>query len=184
LNGRSLTAVRLDGWEQAYIVPAGAGGTVVMTYPAGTWYQMALLVGGLFVAALAALALVRRGRRTQPPAPERSPLPRILVGAVCFVLLLAVCGPLALVLIPTLYAGRRWGRQILAVIAAGAFVAAGIAVAAVPGAAPPMGVGAFGWPAQVFAAIALGAVLAALVAPEGDLDPAPSTGTPTGEVGT
>lgn len=164
LNGRALTAVRLDGWEQAYVVPAGTGGTVVMTYPANAWYRLALLVGALLVAALAALALLRRGRRTQPPAPERSTLPRVLVGAACFVLLAVVCGPLSLVLVPLLYVGRRWGRQVLAAIAAGAFVAAGIAVAAIPGAAPPMGVGAFGWPAQVFAAIALGAVLAALVA--------------------
>jgi arabinofuranan 3-O-arabinosyltransferase len=183
LNGKSLTPVRLDGWEQAYVVPAGAGGTVVMTFPADSWYRLALLVGAFFVAALAALALFRRGRRNQAPAPARKPLPRILVAAVCFVLLVVVGGPLALVFLPLAYAGRRWGRQALAVIAAGAFVAAGIAVAAIPGAAPPMGVSAFGWPAQVFAAIALGAVLAALIAPEKDADLVPSAGLPTGEGG-
>ena len=181
LNGRALSAVRLDGWEQAYVVPAGSGGTVIMTFPADTWYRVALLIGGLFVAALGALALVRRGRRSQPPAPERKALPRVLVGVACFVLLLVVCGPISLVLIPLLYAGRRWGRRVLAATAAGAFVAAGIAVAAIPGAAPPMGVGAFGWPAQVFAGIALGAVLAALVAPEEDLDAVSPPGIPAGE---
>ena len=39
LNGRALTPVRLDGWEQAYVVPAGSGGTVIMTFPADTWYR-------------------------------------------------------------------------------------------------------------------------------------------------
>ena len=51
LNGQPLTAVRLDGWEQAWILPAGSGGTVVMTYPADTWYRLALLLGGILVAA-------------------------------------------------------------------------------------------------------------------------------------
>jgi arabinofuranan 3-O-arabinosyltransferase len=181
LNGRSLTPVRLDGWQQGWVIPAGAGGTVVMTFPADAWYRLALLVGAFFVAALAAFALARRGRRAQPPAPERKPLPRVLVGIACFVVLAVVSGPLALVLLPLAAAGRRWGRQVLALIAGCSFVAAGIAVAAIPGAEPPMGVGAFGWPAQLFAAIALGAVLAGLVLPEKEADPAPAAGIPTGE---
>ena len=181
LNGRSLTPVRLDGWQQGWVIPAGAGGTVVMTLPADAWYRLALLLGAFFVAALAAFALARRGRRSQPPAPERTPLPRVLVAIACFVVLAIVSGPLALVFVPLAYVGRRWGRRVLAVVAGGAFVAAGIAVAAIPGAEPPMGVGAFGWPAQLLAAIALGAVLAALVVPEEEADPAPPAGIPTGE---
>ncbi len=181
LNGRSLTPVRLDGWQQGWIVPAGAGGTVVMTFPADAWYRLALLVGAFFVAALAAFALARRARRSPPPAPERKPLPRVAVGIAGFVVLAIVSGPLALVFLPLAYAGRRWGRRVLAVVAGCAFVAAGIAVASIPGAEPPMGVGAFGWPAQLLAAIALGAVLAALVLPEEEADPAPPAGLPTGE---
>jgi arabinofuranan 3-O-arabinosyltransferase len=173
--------VRLDGWQQGWVIPAGAGGTVVMTLPADAWYRLALLIGAFFVAALAAFALARRGRRGQPPAPERKPLPRVLVGIVGFVVLAVVSGPLALIFLPLAYAGRRWGRQVLAVVAGCAFVAAGIAVAAIPGAQPPTGVGAFGWPAQLLAAIALGAVLAALVAPEEESDPAPPAGIPTAE---
>lgn len=181
LDGRPLTAVRLDGWEQAWIVPAGAGGTVDMSYPADTWYRIALLVGGLLVAALAVLALVRRGRRGKPPAPERPPLPRVVVGTLCFVLLALVCGPLALALIPLAYAARRWGRTLLAVIAAGAFMAAGIAVAATPGAAPPTGLGAFGWPAQALTAIALSAVLAGLLVPDVEPQASMPTGNPSWE---
>jgi arabinofuranan 3-O-arabinosyltransferase len=176
LNGRSLTPIRIDGWQQAWVVPAGAGGTVVMTYPADSWYRMALLIGAFFVAALAAFALVRRGRRGQPAAPERKPLPRILVAAGCFVVLAIVSGPLALGFIPLVYAGRRWGRRTLAAIAGCAFLVAGAAVAAIPGAEPPRGVGAFGWPAQLFTAIALGALLASLLLPEKDAEPSPPDG--------
>ena len=171
LNGHPLTAVRLDGWEQGWILPAGAGGTVVMRYPADAWYRIALLLGALLLAALAALALVRLGRRDQPAAPERTPLPRVVVGVLCFALLAVVCGPLALALLPLLYVARRWGRTLLAVVAAGAFMAAGVAVAVTPGAAPPTGLGAFGWPAQVLAAVALSAVLAGLLVPDGDPGP-------------
>ncbi len=70
LNGRSLTPVRLDGWQQGWVVPAGAGGTVVMTFPADAWYRLALLVGAFFVAALAAFALARRARRSPATGPR------------------------------------------------------------------------------------------------------------------
>jgi arabinofuranan 3-O-arabinosyltransferase len=181
LNGRPLSPVRLDGWQQGWVVPAGDGGTVVMTYPADAWYRMALLVGTFFVAALGAFALARRGRRGQPPAPARKPLPRILIGVACFAVLALVSGPLALVFLPLASVGHRWGRRVLAAVAGCAFVAAGLVVAAIPGAEPPMGVGAFGWPAQLLAAIALGAVLAGLVLPEGAADPATPGGPPAGE---
>ena len=51
LNGRPLTPVRLDGWQQAFVVPAGAGGTVTMSFqPAGTYHVV--LVASILAAAL------------------------------------------------------------------------------------------------------------------------------------
>ena len=180
LNGRSLTPVRLDGWQQGWIVPAGAGGTVVMTFPADAWYRLALLVGAFFVAALAVfvLAAAPGGPRRRPPSASRCP------GS--------PSGSSASSCSPSSADRSRWsscpwpmratlGPPVLAVVAGCAFVAAGIAVASIPGAEPPMGVGAFGWPVQLLAAIALGAVLAALVLPEEEADPAPLAGLPTGE---
>ena len=32
LNGKKLTPLRLDGWQQAWLIPAGAGGTVKLEY--------------------------------------------------------------------------------------------------------------------------------------------------------
>jgi len=177
LNGRSLTAVRLDGWEQAWLVPDGSGGRVVMTMPADTWYRFALLLGAAFVALLAAGALVRRGKRDQQPVHERAQLPAAVLAILSFAVLAFVCGPLALVLVPLLYVGHRWGRTPLAFVAAGAFLLAGVAAAASPGASPQTALGAFGWPAQAGAAVAFAAVLAGVIAKDGrstsSIDPSP-----------
>ncbi|MGH3233408.1 MAG: alpha-(1-_3)-arabinofuranosyltransferase domain-containing protein, partial [Streptosporangiaceae bacterium] len=55
LNGRQLTPVRLDGWQQGFIVPAGPGGTITLSFrPAGT-YHFALAVSMLAVAILLTL---------------------------------------------------------------------------------------------------------------------------------
>jgi arabinofuranan 3-O-arabinosyltransferase len=63
LNGRPLAAVRLDGWQQAFIVPAGQGGVITLTYAPATAYHAALTGSALALAVLAALAagLGRRG---------------------------------------------------------------------------------------------------------------------------
>jgi arabinofuranan 3-O-arabinosyltransferase len=68
LNGRPLTPVRLDGWQQAFIVPAGRGGVIMLSYGPATVYHVGLIVSALALAVLAALAIGhgrrrRRGRR-------------------------------------------------------------------------------------------------------------------------
>jgi arabinofuranan 3-O-arabinosyltransferase len=51
LNGRALTPVRLDGWQQAFVVPAGPGGPVTMTFrPAATYHLV--LIASIIAAAL------------------------------------------------------------------------------------------------------------------------------------
>jgi arabinofuranan 3-O-arabinosyltransferase len=55
LNGRPLTPIRLDGWQQAFIVPAGAGGTVVLRYGPAEIYHIGLLAS---VAAILILLVV------------------------------------------------------------------------------------------------------------------------------
>jgi arabinofuranan 3-O-arabinosyltransferase len=53
LNGRALTPVRLDGWQQAFIVPAGEGGVIRLSYGPAIVYH-----AGLIASALALLVLV------------------------------------------------------------------------------------------------------------------------------
>jgi arabinofuranan 3-O-arabinosyltransferase len=59
LGGEDLRALRVDGWQQAWVVPAGAGGEITMTYapqrtysvllPMGLVVSGAVLLGGLVV---------------------------------------------------------------------------------------------------------------------------------------
>src|SRR5262249_29895722 len=46
LGSARLRAVRIDGWKQAWLLPAGTAGTVVLTYAPGAGYRDAI-VGGL-----------------------------------------------------------------------------------------------------------------------------------------
>ena len=57
LDGRTLPAVRLDGWKQAWLLPAGAAGTVTLTYAPDALYRDALGagLGGLALVVLVAL---------------------------------------------------------------------------------------------------------------------------------
>ena len=67
LHGRKLTAVTLDGWQQAFVVPAGSGGAVHLTFTPTVSYHAGLLVSviALLMLIIAALGLgsVRRGSR-------------------------------------------------------------------------------------------------------------------------
>lgn len=57
LNGKTLKPVTLDGWQQAFIVPAGAGGTVVMDFTPVSGYHLWLIVAIVAFAILLILAL-------------------------------------------------------------------------------------------------------------------------------
>ena len=52
LDGRTLTPVRLSGWEQGWIVPAGMSGVMTMNFKPDQTYRAALLIGRLFLLAL------------------------------------------------------------------------------------------------------------------------------------
>ncbi len=57
IGGRRLAAVRLDGWKQAWVLPAGTAGVVTLTYQPAALYHYAI-IGGLGVLALAILLAV------------------------------------------------------------------------------------------------------------------------------
>jgi arabinofuranan 3-O-arabinosyltransferase len=97
LDGRALTAVRLDGWQQGWLLPAGHGGTVVMTMPADTSYRLALLFGAVLLVLLAAGALIRRGRSDQAPTGPGRRVPTVVLGVLSLAVLALVCGPLAVI---------------------------------------------------------------------------------------
>jgi len=64
LDGRTLPKVRVDGWQQAWVVPAGSGGEVTMEFTPDGQYRQSLLIGGLTAVALVVSLLIPvRGRR-------------------------------------------------------------------------------------------------------------------------
>ena len=55
LNGRQLTPARLDGWQQGFIVPAGPGGAITLSFRPAAAYHLALVISMLAVALLLAI---------------------------------------------------------------------------------------------------------------------------------
>nr|WP_020550932.1 alpha-(1->3)-arabinofuranosyltransferase family protein [Embleya scabrispora] len=169
LHGKELRPVRIDGWQQGWLVPAGAAGTVELDYEPGGVYRAGLIGGAAALAALIALAFVRR--RDPDPAgldgPPTDPAPpgRILGVLALTVVVAVVAGPVALV-VPALAVVAHLRHRLLVPIALVAMAGAGIAAAV--GADEPLvdGAGTFGPVAQLLALIALCAALVTAGGPD------------------
>jgi arabinofuranan 3-O-arabinosyltransferase len=74
LDGRKLMPVTLDGWQQAYIAPAGSGGTITLTFTPDRIYHVGIIASAIALAILAALAagLGYWSRRVRERTPRRS----------------------------------------------------------------------------------------------------------------
>ncbi|MEU7578941.1 alpha-(1-_3)-arabinofuranosyltransferase [Streptomyces sp. NPDC041068] len=159
LNGKELTSLRLDGWQQGWLVPKGEGGTVKLTYEPSQIYEIGLILAGVGVLALVGLVLFRRREPNPDAAAPAPPAPGPVLGTVALTLVAAaVAGPFAL-LVPAL-ALLAWRRHALLVpIAFLAMAGAGIAAATGAGGSFESDEGAFGHTAQLLALIALFAAL-------------------------
>ncbi|MGD0699577.1 MAG: alpha-(1-_3)-arabinofuranosyltransferase family protein [Trebonia sp.] len=178
LNGHQLTPVTLDGWQQAYVIPAGAGGAVTLTFTPETGYHW--LLGAAILALLVLMAGAvwppRRGRTrgatvgdpgSGAPAAVAGPVSPAgywLAAAAAALVLALVGGPVAVAVAAVILLGwwrRAWVPWLAftAMCVAGAFVISGLNHGA------QSGLGPFGWPAQAAALIAVAAALAPPVAP-------------------
>jgi arabinofuranan 3-O-arabinosyltransferase len=78
LGGRPLESITIDGWQQGWLLPAGAAGDVVLRYLPDSAYRTGLVVGAVLLVALVVLtALPVRRRGTHEP---RSRAPRATTG--------------------------------------------------------------------------------------------------------
>lgn len=162
LDGRPLDAVRLDGWRQGFIVPAGGPGVVELRFAPALPYRVGLAIGALLVVALIALALIPDRRTDRPARLRDATLPWWLLAAVAGVAAV-VTGGIALLLALPLWLLARSRPRLLPPIAAGAMLLAGVAVAMAPGQAPGDHAGAFGIAAAALATIAFVALLVSAV---------------------
>lgn len=157
-GGTRLRPVEVDGWRQGWLVPAGAGGQVLLDFAPQVWHRSGLIVGGVFVAVLIGIILspersagrLRANRTSQRPY---SPLPMVGVTLMVF----AVGGPLAL-FVPVVWslpALRRTGPALAATL----YLAAALLAAIHPPAA--LGRGLLGPIVQAASVLALSVALLA-----------------------
>ena len=125
--GRRLTPVVVDGWQQGWVVPAGAAGTVSLRFMPDQDFRRGLLIGGLAVLVLLVLAGVHGSSAAIAAAPARTGLVAVLASAG---LLVVIGGTVAagLALVAVLVGGSRWASQrsvsaVLAVLGAGLLLA-------------------------------------------------------------
>jgi arabinofuranan 3-O-arabinosyltransferase len=98
-DGKPLARTRVDGWQQAWLVPPGAT-TVVLEFTPDGAYRTRLLAGSVVAVVLVAAAVVpgrRRPDRPGPPGPSARPGRGAWVPWVLAVLLVALGGMAGLV---------------------------------------------------------------------------------------
>ncbi len=91
LAGVELQSVRVDGWKQGFLVPAGAGGQVSVDYAPDSTYRWGLAIGLLAALAVVYLAVRPPALRVRPSVASR-PL-RHLVAALVGIGVLLTMGP-------------------------------------------------------------------------------------------
>jgi arabinofuranan 3-O-arabinosyltransferase len=181
LDGHRLTPATLDGWQQAFIVPAGHGGTITLSFQPAVIYHAGLIASALLLVLLAAVALGltwRRGWPSRLPRPGRPPgleppaarpvrgrrvLARIGLArdaallAPLVVVIAVVAGPVAII-VPVLAVIGAWRPRWLPYLAAAAMFLTGVVVAT-SRVQTALGNGPFSATAQALALIAVTAAL-------------------------
>ncbi|MBN7298036.1 hypothetical protein IUU89_19195, partial [Mycobacteroides abscessus subsp. abscessus] len=124
-QGHLLTPVRVNGWQQGWVLPAGDGGKITLTFGLNTWYRAGLFGGLALLPILACLALLpARGRTTLPPVAPWCAGPA--AGVAVLAALTAISGISGMAVGLAALAFKVWTRWPLrAVTAAGVYLAGG-----------------------------------------------------------
>ena len=172
LNGQRLLPVVVDGWQQAWRLPAGGAGVVRLVFAPDSIYRWGLLVGAVVAVGLVFFAFVRRPRahpRVHPAAvgaAEWSAVRRVDVVVVGFAAVtLAVVAAWALPVLAVAVGAAvvmpvSAGRVVRVSVIAGAGCAAFGALVLHPWASGGSYAGGWGW-VQLAVASALAAVATA-----------------------
>ncbi len=188
MRGRVLTPVRLDGWQQGFVVPQGSGGVISLTFTPVKFYHAWIILSAVGAIALLVVAFSRRRRRRVHDQMDRAltcstpasvppgglaqdiPVGRLAslrlpggpvswwLGLIALSLLMLVIGGPLVVAVPVLVLLARAWPNRYGVLAFAAAVVSGLLAALSAHPAAPTS-GTFGGPAQAFALVALAAAL-------------------------
>ncbi len=86
-EGEALTPIRVDGWQQGFVLPAGDVSTVTLTFEPDSTYRWAFVIGafGLLVV-VAAAAVGRRGGKLVGTLGASTPHRVIIAGVLALAL--------------------------------------------------------------------------------------------------
>lgn len=165
LAGASLTPTVVDGWQQGFVLPAGAGGKVEVQFGPGTAYHVALAVGALGALVLLLLLLLDlRWPSRLDPMPISEPRTRRrsrLLLVLALVVLGLLGGPVlaGAVIVGGVVASRAQG--LTAVLGTGSLCVLASGIAAVY--SPDIGSGSPDGLANGLAAVGAGLLVATLL---------------------
>jgi arabinofuranan 3-O-arabinosyltransferase len=149
-DGASLAPVRVDGWKQAFIVPAGVGGPVSVEFQPNTTYRAGLLAG--LLAVLMVLWIAVRPPRLRPLEPVQPVNPGRIVAGLVGVGVILTFGPWGVVAFALGWVmAQRWNPPIVAAAA----VMSAVLLSAAAGVRPA-------WPVVMLQGTALAVALAAV----------------------
>ncbi|MFC9893474.1 alpha-(1-_3)-arabinofuranosyltransferase [Nocardia sp. NPDC127579] len=107
-DGRALTPVVVNGWQQGWILPPDAG-PVTVSFPDDRWYRLGIFGGLLLLIPLALLAVPRRRRTPEPAGPSPGTWGGRGAGALGLgVVATVIAGPVGTVLTVAGLAAARW----------------------------------------------------------------------------
>ncbi len=168
-DGTRLTPVVVNGWQQAWVVPAGTSGTITLTFPANALYRAGLGWGLALLPLLAMFALVRPRREVddEPAQPWR--LPTAAAAAAVLAAGWLIAGIAGVVVFGAMLGARcalRHRERLSDVVTLGTTATGFILAGAVLSRHPWRSVGGYvghSWGVQLLALIAVGAVAASVV---------------------
>jgi arabinofuranan 3-O-arabinosyltransferase len=167
-NGARLRPVTVNGWQQGWVVPAGTGGTITLTFASNGLYRAGLGFGLALLPLLALLALVqpRRPAPAYPPARPWRPGPAAALGVLGAGAVIAGAAGVAVfgvgLLARYLLRARRRADAVFAGTAAGGLILAGAVLSQYPWRSVDGYVGR-SWGVQLLALTAVAAVAASAV---------------------
>ncbi|MBU6330369.1 MAG: hypothetical protein KGR18_10520, partial [Acidobacteria bacterium] len=124
LDGVTLPSLEVDGWRQAFLVPAGTGGSIDLAFAPNRTYQIGTFTGlGLLLLLL--LLAILPGRRRTPPAPIGAGTWSSPIAVIAGLATAVPIAGLGALLLPVLWILRRRLLALLPIITFGSFATAG-----------------------------------------------------------